>query len=83
MKQDFAYAVHDFWKPYLKYTNLFHILCNAHLLRELIYLHEQEKQLWAKEMLKLLLNIKEKRDVLKNSATSFSPDELKLFNTSL
>ena len=30
-------AVHDAWAPYDTYTNAVHALCNAHALRELIY----------------------------------------------
>jgi transposase len=30
-------AVHDAWAPYDTYTNMIHALCNAHALRELIY----------------------------------------------
>lgn len=30
-------AVHDAWAPYDTYTNAKHALCNAHVLRELIY----------------------------------------------
>jgi hypothetical protein len=30
-------AVHDAWAPYDTYTHLIHALCNAHALRELIY----------------------------------------------
>lgn len=30
-------AVHDAWAPYDTYTNATHALCNAHALRELIY----------------------------------------------
>jgi len=33
-------AVHDFWKPYFGYTCT-HGLCNAHHLRELVFVHEQ------------------------------------------
>lgn len=50
-------AVHDHWKPYFKYLCL-HCLCNAHHLRELIYLFEEEKQSWAKSMIDLLMKIK-------------------------
>ncbi len=48
--------IHDFWKPYLKYDTL-HALCNAHLLRELQSLHENQNQPWADDMSNLLLNI--------------------------
>ncbi len=45
--------VHDHWKPYYKY-DCTHALCNAHHLRELTGVWEEEKQLWAKEMKTLL-----------------------------
>jgi transposase len=49
--------VHDHWKPYYRY-DCTHALCNAHHLRELTYAHEQDGQIWAKEMIDLLLAIK-------------------------
>lgn len=52
-------AVHDFWKPYYNYS-CNHGLCNAHHLRELTFLYEQYNQQWAKKMIYLLLEIKEK-----------------------
>jgi transposase len=52
-------AVHDFWKSYFDY-DCDHALCNAHLLRELIFLWEEHSQKWAKEMIDHLLAIKEK-----------------------
>ena len=48
-------AVHDHWFPYFAYTQVEHTLCNAHHLRELTYIHEQEKEAWAKRMRDLLL----------------------------
>lgn len=50
-------AVHDFWESYLKY-DCDHAFCNAHLLRELIFLWEQQNQVWAKDMIDHLLLIK-------------------------
>ena len=50
-------AIHDFWKPYFRY-DCSHGLCNAHHLRELTFVHEQNGQAWAKDMIKLLRGIK-------------------------
>ena len=50
-------AHHDYWKSYQSYECK-HSLCNAHLLRELIFLAEEHKQKWAEEMIELLLRIK-------------------------
>ncbi|MBA7572796.1 hypothetical protein ES708_14582 [subsurface metagenome] len=54
-------AVHDFWKPYFGYSCL-HGLCNAHHLRELIFVHEQHQQQWADRMIDCLLDIKDAVD---------------------
>jgi len=51
-------AVHDFWQSYFDY-GCDHALCNSHLLRELTFLWEEQKQTWAKEMIDQLLAIKE------------------------
>jgi transposase len=51
-------AVHDFWKPYFDY-GCDHALCNGHLLRELIFLWEQQSQKWALAMIDHLLAIKD------------------------
>jgi len=48
--------IHDFWKPYLRY-DCDHGLCNAHHLRELVFLFEQQGQVWAKRMFNLLLEM--------------------------
>ena len=50
-------AIHDFWKPYFGYE-CDHGLCNAHHLRELIFVHEQHRQAWADDMIDCLLDIK-------------------------
>ncbi|MCG8079009.1 MAG: IS66 family transposase [Candidatus Thiodiazotropha taylori] len=54
-------SVHDFWKPYEKY-DCSHAYCNAHLIRELTFAHENLKQNWAGRMIRLMLNMKEKVD---------------------
>jgi transposase len=50
--------VHDGWKSYLHYLCK-HALCNAHHLRELVFIDEHLKEPWAHKMKKLLLDIKE------------------------
>ena len=47
-------AVHDFFKPYLKFECEYSF-CNAHLLRELIGGHETTKQVWTEMMLGVLI----------------------------
>jgi len=54
-----GYLVHDHWKPYYKYEDCHHVLCNAHHKRELTYAFEQDGQNWAKEMEALLDSINE------------------------
>lgn len=54
-------AVHDGWKPYAHYDCL-HALCNAHHLRELIFIAETTKQPWAEEMIALLRAAKVEAD---------------------
>lgn len=49
--------VHDAWAPYLNLPGLY-ALCNAHLLRELIGLHEETGQAWIQKLIKLLLGMK-------------------------
>ena len=49
--------IHDHWKPYYKYTDCCHSLCNGHHLRELMRAHEQDGQQWAAEMKKFLENL--------------------------
>lgn len=56
-------AVHDAWQSYFTYTNCEHALCNAHILRELTYLHEQEGQAWAAVFHQLLVQMKKEVDL--------------------
>jgi transposase len=52
-------AVHDFWKPYYNYLDCKHVICNAHILRELNGISENFKQSWPGKMKDLLLEIKQ------------------------
>ena len=53
-----AVLVHDCWKPYWQ-LDCVHALCNAHLLRELVFLLETTGQAWNKRMIDLLLEANE------------------------
>lgn len=48
---------HDHWKPYYRYQQFTHALCNAHHLRELIRAWEQDGMIWARGMEQLLREI--------------------------
>ena len=56
-----GFAVHDHWYPYFSYKAI-HVLCNAHHLRELTFVHEQEREEWAKRMKDLLISGKEEAE---------------------
>ena len=65
-------AVHDFWAPYLKY-DCDHALCNAHLLRELVFLWEEKDQAWAETMIGHLLAIKTAVETARQDGESALP----------
>jgi transposase len=73
-------AIHDFWKPYFKY-NCNHGLCNAHHLRELIFLNEQHSQRWAKNMIDCLIDIKKAVDETKTSTDTLFKEQIHKFET--
>ena len=51
-------VVHDGYSSYSQYPDAQHALCNAHHLRELVFVKEQYEQVWAEEMITLLVEIK-------------------------
>jgi transposase len=57
-------ALHDAFSAYWQY-DCEHGLCNAHHLRELIFVHEQMQRAWAGEMKQLLVDIKRAVDTAK------------------
>lgn len=71
-------AVHDHWDSYFAYA-CDHALCNAHHLRELIFVLEQYHQPWAQEMIDCLLDIKASVDERKVSTDSLTPGEIAQF----
>ena len=68
-------AVHDFWDPYLRY-GCRHAFCNAHLLRELIFIWEEQGQPWAKAMIGHLLAIKAAADAARAAGWAALPRAL-------
>lgn len=52
-------AIHDAYSAYFKATAVPHGLCNAHHLRELLFLSERYQQTWAENLTKLLVQIKQ------------------------
>jgi len=71
-------AVHDFWKPYFKYLCR-HALCNAHHLRDLTGILEQDKQEWPQDMIDLLCEIKKNVEEKKPVANQLDPAQIKNF----
>lgn len=65
-----GWSIHDYWKAYLKYAQAKHGLCNAHLIRDLIFISEQIKQPWAGELLDLLLKIKQEVEAAQDQGLS-------------
>lgn len=72
-------SVHDHWKPYFKYNNAKHGLCNSHHLREFVFINEQYQQRWASKMMDLLLKIKEKVEDTRPYSDHLEPSEIKGF----
>jgi transposase len=68
-------VIHDGWKSYLQYQHLFHAFCNAHHLRELIFIHERYGQAWAEGMIKLLVEIKKAVDQARQNGLTGLPEE--------
>jgi transposase len=51
------FLIHDHFKAYYTYQQCLHGLCNAHHLRELKFLYEEQHELWAEELSQFLLDL--------------------------
>ena len=63
-------AVHDGLSSYAQYDCL-HSLCNAHHLRELIFIVEEFKQKWAQDLLNLLVKMNQAVNLAKSNGMEF------------
>jgi len=54
-----GWLMHDFLASYVSFENCLHTFCKSHLLRELVFLFEQHKQLWAKDLYDLFLEMRQ------------------------
>ena len=74
-------AMHDSYRSYFQYEDVINALCNAHHLRDLIFVRDQYQQIWAAEMIKLLLEIKTAVEEAPSEQQSLSPTQLTDFET--
>ena len=74
-------AVHDCYASYYNYI-VEHVLCNAHILRELIFEKEENLQKWAGEMINLLLSIKlEVKERIESGKSKLSPKKINQYES--
>ena len=73
--------VHDCWAPYWKLNDGLHALCNAHLLRELVYAQEVTGQDWPTDMTELLLNAQRLSAAARQQGKPFDADAIAAFAT--
>ncbi|MBP5753184.1 MAG: IS66 family transposase [Treponema sp.] len=74
-------AVHDCWPPYWKFDKIQHSVCNAHLLRELTGVEQNNPEhKWAKDFKSLLMSMKsDKEEAVKCGLNKFSDEKLEYF----
>lgn len=73
--------VHDCWAPYWKLDDCIHALCNAHLLRELVYVKETTGQDWPQAMTELLLSANQLSEAARQKQIKFSTVDIAAFRT--
>ena len=82
LPQRTGWVMHDGYRSYDQYPDDQHALCNAHHLRELLFIHERYQQPWAEHMLKLLLEIKQAvESAQQNQLSALPADQIADFET--
>jgi transposase len=82
LPQRTGWVMHDGYQSYNQYPEARHALCNAHHLRDLLFIHERYQQPWAEHMLKLLLEIKQAvENAQQHQLAVLSPDQIADFET--
>ena len=77
-----GWVMHDGYRSYNQYPHAQHALCNAHQLRDLLFIHERYQQPWAEHMLKLLLEIKQAvENAQQCQFAALPPDQIADFET--
>jgi len=69
-------AMHDRWASYDRYSCA-HSLCGAHLLRDCLFVAEQEKQPWAQEMFEVLLLMQQGVEHFRAQGAEVLPKEVR------
>jgi transposase len=65
-------VIHDSWKPYFSY-DCTHSVCNAHIIRELTFAFEEDRQPWANDFKELLLRINHRVERSRGEGNRFLP----------
>jgi hypothetical protein len=73
--------VHDCWAPYWRLDDSVHALCNAHLLRELVYVKEVTVQQWPESMMQLLLGANRVCTAARRQQRTLDADDVAAFRT--
>lgn len=73
--------VHDCWAPYWRLENSIHALCNAHLLRELVYVKEVTGHDWPQAMTDFLLSANQLCETARQQQQTFSATDIAAFRT--
>lgn len=72
-----GYVVHDDYASYFKYETAQHATCNAHHLRDLLFLRERYPQPWVEAMVQLLLEIKQTVETAQQAGqTTLTPEQM-------